>query len=347
MASANDQRVTSVTYRVPYPQSAITINATTTSKEVRNQDLIFLKKWSEHLEGFHFVECRVKYDGNVYKEKAYVSKTKFIKCSFSKSFLGGTLYENVTFTNCHFTNCDFYNSTFKNCNFTGCSFENSTAWLVDFQNTVISAVTFMSGICFPVANYTGTDKVTLAKHIHSHHKTCLDIACNLIKSAAETYDSSNIDLAIYAHKLELHSYYKAKLSYNWKTLKFDEFGKMGKMAKDIPKIFSLKIINLMSDGGTSLSKIVWFSLLVVFIFAPGLLYYFTNVSLKMNDVSIPLREMNYPLLVASSVEAVMGFGYDSLTPSSITDKYLLITLPVTGFFLFAFFVHALIKKVFR
>lgn len=341
MANPTDQRKTSVTFGLTYPTIDQIVEKNPNSEQILNKNLIFTRVWG-HIEKTKFNICRVKYDESKLKSKALLSKTIFKDCIFEQSFLGSTLFQNVTFTNCRFEKCDFYASTFDNCNFTGCEFKECSAWLTSFNKTVISSTDFLNGIIF-TKNYDETSN--FERFQFRYHKTRLDIACNLMKSAADTYDTNNINNSIYAHKLELVKYYQAKIRYNRKHSKTDK-KMLFRYFSDCCSILFLSIINFMSNGGTSLKKLLFAFLVIAFAIGPFALK-FSTIQTKIAEKPVFIADEGYFFRLATSFEAFLGFGYTNLIQYSKTDKLVLILLPITGLFIFAMLLHTIIKKVFR
>lgn len=264
------------------------------------------------------------------------NRLTFKNCTFDKCFLGSVDYNYTRFESCSFINCDFSNSRFEFCVFDNCVFSKCSAYHPEFISTEISP-NFLKSIVLLKENYNGnvTNEI--------RNKFCY----MKLAIAKKVYNSNN---SIDSHELSDLSFLevkKAELEHLKRTFPI-EF-----KWKQIPNLIfdaidiCLKWSNIkLTDGGTSLKKLLIYTFLFILIVN----IYFSNCNIIDCIYELPRSSnfaSNYFTWIPRSTSIVLGYGYTSFQPISYLSHIILNGSVIVGLFSYALLISVLMRKIYK
>ncbi|NOK39426.1 hypothetical protein HMI49_40285 [Corallococcus exercitus] len=335
------------TYKLAYPQEELVFDTSASflslprahpqdPKSTVEAKRLSFKAERKNVDNVVFRECNFHDKKGL--EQARISRITFRECFFKRSIMGTCTYTKVRFIRCNFETCDFSDAEFVQCVFDDCQFISCTGDRINFDRTEINPAAFLGGYTFPIDNYAGAAPEQKLKHEREWQEARYRTAGQLFRSNNESFDSGFADAALRELK-------EARLQYKWYKFK-NEHSSIGQFAQ-----LALEKANLiLTQGGTSISRLLLFALAFVFIIpfwldAVGVDLHSQHFQIRASDLKTSIA--NYLLAVPNSGGLFLGFGHGFFSSQNVLGAWSLLAISFLGLIWYALAIPVLIRKVYR
>jgi hypothetical protein len=252
--------------------------------------------------------------------------------------MGTCDYSKVRFVRCRFEKCDFSDAEFLQCIFDDCEFFDCTGERVLFDRTEIDPMRFLKGYVFPKDNYSGASEIQRQLHEGEWQESKYRIAGQLFRSNNEAFDSGFADAAL----KELKS---ARLNQRLYKISKKQHSRTDRIASFFERL------NLsLTEGGTSIRRLLLFAGIFVLFIPPWLDYVQVNLyskEMQLRTTGILDWSRDYLFAIPSSGGLFLGFGYGAFESHSVCGAWSLFAITALGITWYALIIPVLIRKVYR